>query len=78
MNIYLIAIAVLPVIVLAYVVYRGDKYEKEPFGMLLKAFIFGALSIPAAALMESWLTMFTPPVPVLSGVYTGFMVAGCS
>ena len=42
MNIYLIAIAVLPVIVLAYVVYRGDKYEKEPFGMLLKAFIFGA------------------------------------
>lgn len=78
MNIYLIAIAVLPVIVLAYVVYRGDKYEKEPFGMLLKAFIFGALSIPAAALMESWLTMFTPPVPVFSGVYTGFIVAGCS
>ena len=43
MNIYLIAIAVLPVIVLAWVVYRGDKYEKEPLGKLVKAFLFGAL-----------------------------------
>lgn len=78
MNIYLIAVAVLPVLVLAYVVWRGDKYEKEPLGTLLKAFIFGALSIPPAALMESWLMAFTPPMPVLSGVYTGFVVAGCS
>ena len=52
MNIYLIAIAVLPVIVLAWVVYRGDKYEKEPPGKLVKAFLFGALSIIPAAMME--------------------------
>lgn len=78
MNIYLIAVAVLPVIVLALVVYRGDKFGKEPFGTLLKAFIFGALSIPPAAMMEGFLSVFTPPLPVVSGVYTGFVVAGCS
>lgn len=78
MNIYLIAIAVLPVIVLAWVVYRGDKYDKEPLGKLVKAFLFGALSIIPAAMMERVLVQFTPPFPVVSGVYTGFVVAGCS
>jgi RsiW-degrading membrane proteinase PrsW (M82 family) len=78
MNIYLLAIAVLPVLVLAIVVYSGDKYGKEPFGMLLKAFLFGALTIPPAAFMEQILSMFTPSMPVLSAVYTGFVVAGSS
>lgn len=78
MNIYLIAIAVLPVIILAIAVYRQDKYEKEPIGKLIKAFIFGALSILPAALIESFLVMFTPNIPVVSGVYTGYVVAGAS
>ncbi len=78
MNIYLIAIAVLPVIVLAWVVYRADKYEKEPVGMLIKAFLFGALSILPAGAMEWFLSRFTPPMPVVSGAYTGYVVAGCS
>lgn len=78
MNIYLIAIAVLPVIILAIAVYRQDKYEKEPIGKLIKAFIFGALSILPAALLESFLVMFTPNIPVVSGVYTGYVVAGAS
>ena len=78
MNIYLIAIAVLPVIVLAWVVYRQDKYEKEPLGQLVKAFLFGALAILPASMMERFLVWFTPPIPILSGAYTGFVVAGCS
>ena len=78
MNIYLWILAVLPVIVLAIVVYRQDRINKEPFGKLLKAFIFGVLSIIPAAMMENLLQFFTPPIPVLSGVYTGFVVAGCS
>ena len=78
MNIYLIAIAVLPVLLLAFVVYRQDKYEKEPLGKLIKAFIFGALSIIPAGIMESILIQFTPPFPVVSGAYTGYVVAGCS
>lgn len=78
MNIYLIAIAVLPVLVLAFVVYRQDKYEKEPLGKLIKALIFGALAIIPAGLMESILIRFVPPIPIVSGAYTGFVVAGCS
>ena len=57
---------------------RLDKYEKEPLGKLVKAFLFGALSIIPAAMMERVLVQFTPPFPVVSGVYTGFVVAGCS
>ena len=78
MNIYLISIAVLPVLVLAFVVYRQDKYDKEPLGKLVKAFLFGALAIVPAVVMESILVRFTPPYPILSGAYTGFVVAGCS
>ena len=67
MNIYLIIIAVLPVFVLAFVVYRQDKYEKEPLGQLVKAFFFGALAIIPAAMMERFLVWFTPPFPFVSG-----------
>lgn len=46
MNIIILALAVLPVIVLAWYVYKKDKYEKEPFSMLLFAFFLGILAIP--------------------------------
>ena len=78
MNIYLIAIAILPVLVLAFVVYRQDRFEKEPIGKLVKAFFFGALAIIPAGVLESILIQFTPPIPIVSGAYTGFIVAGCS
>lgn len=75
----LIAIAVLPVIILSVYIYRQDKFEKEPIGMLIKAFIFGALSIIPAIVMESVLSAYTPVgMPVLQGAYTGFVVAGFS
>lgn len=78
MDAYLLALAVLPVVVLAWFVYRQDKYEKEPFGQLVKAFFFGVLAIVPAIVMESVLGFFTPPFPIISGAYTGFIVAGCS
>lgn len=77
MNIYLIAIAILPVLILAFAVYRQDKFNKEPFGLLVKCFFFGALSILPAALLENVLSQFNPGRPILSGVYTGYVVAGC-
>lgn len=46
MDIIILALAILPVIVLALYIYRKDKYEKEPFWMLLLAFFLGILSIP--------------------------------
>lgn len=44
----LIIISVLPVIIILLYIYRRDKYEKEPLGLLLKAFtggIFSAISV---------------------------------
>ena len=73
----LLALAVLPVLILAWVVYKQDKVEKEPFGKLLKAFLLGCLAVFPAMIGEGALTVFTPQVPVLRGAYTGFIVAGC-
>lgn len=77
MDILLLLLAVFPVIVLSWAVYRQDKYEKEPFGKLLKAFFFGALAIIPAIVLESILAAFVPPYPVVAGIYEGFVVAGC-
>lgn len=77
-DFFLLAIAVLPVVVLCWVVYRQDKIQPEPLGKLAKAFFFGALSIIPAFILEGILSLFTPPIPIVSGAYTGFVVAGCS
>ena len=50
-TIVLIA-AVAPALVLAWHIYRRDKYQKEPVGQLLKAFIFGMISVALAAPLE--------------------------
>lgn len=44
--------ALLPALVLVYFIYRKDKYEREPTGMLVKAFCFGALSALASFLIS--------------------------
>lgn len=72
-----LALAILPVIVLAIIVYRQDKYEREPIGKLLKAFFFGVLSVLPAFLLEDYLCRYTPSMPVVSGAYTAFAMAGC-
>lgn len=41
----LLGISVLPVILLLFYIYKQDKYEKEPIGMLLLAFFGGILAI---------------------------------
>lgn len=76
-NLLVIAIAILPVVLLGVFVFRQDKKQKEPLGQLLKAFFFGSLSILPAALMEAVVSCFTPEIPVLEGLFTGFCVAGC-
>ena len=83
MNTTLLALAILPVIVLGFYVYRKDRFQKEPVGMLLKAFFMGCLSVVPAILLEQSLTMLYQPVseafsPAVGGLYTGFVVAGCS
>lgn len=78
MEITLLILAILPVLVLSIFIYVKDKFQKEPIGMLLKAFFMGALSIVPAIVLESFLTSFTPIRPLSGSIYTGFVVAGFS
>lgn len=48
MGTILLALAVLPVILLLRYIYKKDKYEKEPLGLLIVAFVGGMFSIPLA------------------------------
>ena len=83
-NIILLCLAVLPVFVLGFFVYRKDKFEKEPVRMLLKAFIYGCLSVVPAIFLEQLLSLLYTNMGgdslpgVFQGAYTGYIVAGCS
>lgn len=48
----ILLLALLPAIVLMVIIYRQDKIEREPFGLLFKLFLFGALSTIPASLLE--------------------------
>lgn len=47
----LLAVSVLPVIILLIAIYRQDKYEKEPLGLLALTFFGGMLAIPMTLVM---------------------------
>ena len=64
MNIAILILAILPVIVLSVYIYRKDKYEKEPFSMLLLAFFLGILAIPMDMVV----------VGIINGVWDSNMV----
>lgn len=83
-KIILLTLATSPVLLLLFFVYQKDKYEKEPFGMLLKTFLLGCLSALPAIFMEEFLSslydgsLFSRMPPAFSGIYEGFVVAGLS
>ncbi len=51
-NIFLIAAAVIPALVLMILVYRSDKLERESLPFLLKLAFFGMLSTALASVLE--------------------------
>ena len=74
MNLLILSIA--PVVVLAfYIIYR-DKYEREPFGMLLRALLAGMLTIPPIIVVERIIANLAPAGGMLNGFYEAFAVAG--
>lgn len=80
MNLILIGIAILPVVILLVFIYRKDKYDREPFGLVMKALFAGAISAIPASLLESmmsWIYMPNPSAVIAYGIYNGFAVAGC-
>lgn len=42
---YLFLLAVVPCILIAYIIYKADKVEKEPIGEVIKAFIMGVAAV---------------------------------
>lgn len=48
----LISLAIAPGIAISIFIYFKDKYEKEPFWLLVKCFLFGMLAAVAAGLFE--------------------------
>ena len=48
----MLLLAILPSIILFYVVWKGDRYEKEPPKLLIKLFLFGALTTISASIIE--------------------------
>ena len=77
--IILLAAAVLPAVYLLSQVYKMDTIEKEPWSLLRKLLLFGAISGIPAALVESLLTgllmnVFTEGT-VLYNLAAGFIVA---
>lgn len=73
MLILLLLLAILPVVFLLIYIYRQDKYEKEPTGALIKAFVGGMLCVPLDFVL----------VPLIQGIfysesvfYSAFIEAG--
>ena len=77
--IILLAAAVLPAVYLLSQVYKMDTIEKEPWSLLRKLLLFGAISGVPAALVESLLTGVLMNVltegTVLYNLAAGFIVA---
>ena len=74
----LMMLAILPGILIIIYIYRMDKVEKEPWGLILKLMIFGALSCIPASFMEAYIesSVSIPPEGTLGyAVTNAFLVA---
>ncbi len=77
----LLALAIAPGFAICIFIYFKDKYNKEPFGLLLGCFLLGALSTLPAIIIE---LAFEKPVIVLFGngmiatAISAFLIVGLS
>lgn len=74
-----LALAILPGIVICYVIYKSDRYDKEPRSMLTLAFTLGVLTTIPAVYLERLGSIlgFSAHSPVLWNVATmAFVVVG--
>jgi len=72
---YLLLVAVAPVIALIIFFYHKDRYEKEPLSLLIKAFLIGILiTVPALFLEQSFAVLFMY-TPVTTNIFIIFLYA---
>ena len=72
------ALAIIPGLLLIIYVYRKDKVEKEPLGLIFRIVIFGVISCIAAGYLEQFESQFLPQYPqgsVEYAVTTSFCMA---
>lgn len=75
MNLLIVALG--PIFVILIYIYIRDKYEKEPWGLLVKTFIAGALITLPIIFVEDILSAFAVNLEGLwNAAYTAFIVAG--
>lgn len=76
MKIDLYLIAILPSIIITWIIYFHDQYEREPIGLIIKTFLFGVFIIlPTLVIENVLLSIFILP-GIWESFYTAFIVAG--
>lgn len=76
MDIKLVMLAIAPGIALVLFMYFFDKYEREPISLLIKVFIFGAISVLPIVFVEDILMSFNIFSGLTSAFYLSFILAG--
>lgn len=75
----LILIALAPVVIILLYVYIRDKYDKEPWGMLLKTLVAGAIITIPIIFLEQWLSFLgNSLIGLWAAAYRAFVVAAFS
>lgn len=78
---FLAALAVAPGLFLAIKIYKLDKIEKEPIGLLIKLFLLGAATIISALILETVgdfvLQLFVDTDSLLYGILENMIVVAC-
>lgn len=69
-------VALAPILILALYIYLRDKYEREPFRMLLAAILSGAFSVLPILWVETFLQSYDSFSHRWSAAYEAFIVAG--
>lgn len=78
MELRLFIVAITPAIVIVLGLYLSDRYDREPFKILLLTYILGALSAIPIIIVEEFLLMINLffRTELLYAFYTSFIVAG--
>lgn len=74
MKIYILILALLPIVCFGGWIYYKDRYEKEPVIKLFKYFLMGILVSIITIFIESYLSKFNNLSGIESNIYTAFFV----
>ena len=78
MDQYLLFLALIPGIIIIIFIFRKDKVEHEPWGLIFKLLLFGAVSCIPAMFLELGISAYGPQFPegsVQFAVFEAFCVA---